>query len=851
ELASVANQFGRRRTLCETYGAGGWDLRFEDMKRIGDWVSVLGVNTIDEHLSYVTIRGARKRDHPQSFSYHEPWWEAYHVVARYLTRLSLVLSSGQQVNRILLFEPTTTTWMYQSDARMEQIGQRFQRLVTVLAQRQVEFDIGSEYLMEQHGRVEGRALVIGQRRYDIVVLPEDVENLNSKTLELLNRYLAAGGLVLSCSPPPTRIDGRESDRGRALAEAEGFRRIKPDALPGELLRRSRDGFALVQDEGDQGILYHQRRQLDDGQFVFLVNTSLEAPCRGTLEAEAAGMERWNLHTGQVEAYPFRRTKGGVRARFELPPCGSLLLFLSRKPVEPAQVARHRDSRLKPAGPMQIERIAPNVLTLDYVDLSVRGKKMKGHYFFIAATLVFQNHGLHGNPWERSVQFRDELIRKRFPPDSGFSATYRFTIRSRVPQPLFIVIEQPELYSITCNGKPVKAEPGQWWLDKSFGVIDISEAARVGENAVTITARPLTIYHELEPAYVLGDFALKPTQAGFEIVPPQPIRFEKRLAHGNDPEGSMWLSAGIGYHRDPNAAKGNDRDPFVVFDLGRTCNLRGIRVWNYSEVNYTHRGVDELKILGSKTGQPDSFTIPIGTFRLAEATGDGLDFGQWLDVRADGVRYVQFDILSNHRGDRYPIKKAQQSHAFVGLSEVRFYAAKADQVEPAEIEGVRVHAFSSELKDGHNRLARFLVDGTGLSLRPVGWNRQGYPFYAAGVAYQQIFNVEQPAGRYVVRWKNWLGSVAKVVVNGELAGYVGWQPWQCDVTEHIRAGQNEVKVIVIGTLRNTLGPHHAGPVRGAAWPPAFQRGPRTGPPPGDAYHTLDYGLFEPFELVRQQ
>jgi len=72
ELSSVANQLGRRRTLCEAYGAGGWDLRFEDMKRIGDWLVVLGVNTLDEHLSYITIRGTRKRDHPQSFSYHEP-----------------------------------------------------------------------------------------------------------------------------------------------------------------------------------------------------------------------------------------------------------------------------------------------------------------------------------------------------------------------------------------------------------------------------------------------------------------------------------------------------------------------------------------------------------------------------------------------------------------------------------------------------------------------------------------------------------------------------------------------------------------------------------------------------------
>ena len=28
---------------------------------------------------------------------------------------------------------------------------------------------------------------------------------------------------------------------------------------------------------------------------------------------------------------------------------------------------------------------------------------------------------------------------------------------------------------------------------------------------------------------------------------------------------------------------------------------------------------------------------------------------------------------------------------------------------------------------------------------------------------------------------------------------------------------------------------------------FQQGPETGPPPGEQYHTVGYGLFEPFVL----
>ena len=106
----------------------------------------------------------------------------------------------------------------------------------------------------------------------------------------------------------------------------------------------------------------------------------------------------------------------------------------------------------------------------------------------------------------------------------------------------------------------------------------------------------------------------------------------------------------------------------------------------------------------------------------------------------------------------------------------------------------------------------------------------------------------PEGHYRVELKGWFGSVAKVIVNGQLAGYIGYRPWECDVTKWIKPGRNTVEVVIIGTLKNTLGPHHAGELRGAAWPHMFQKGPKTGPPPGSQYDTIDYGLFEPFNLI---
>jgi hypothetical protein len=68
-----------------------------------------------------------------------------------------------------------------------------------------------------------------------------------------------------------------------------------------------------------------------------------------------------------------------------------------------------------------------------------------------------------------------------------------------------------------------------------------------------------------------------------------------------------------------------------------------------------------------------------------------------------------------------------------------------------------------------------------------------------------------------------------------------------VTKWIEPGDNDVEVTVIGTLKNTLGPHHGNPPLGAAGPSAFQNAPNSGPPAGDSYSTVPYGLAEPYVL----
>jgi hypothetical protein len=147
--------------------------------------------------------------------------------------------------------------------------------------------------------------------------------------------------------------------------------------------------------------------------------------------------------------------------------------------------------------------------------------LKDSHVYYAADTVFKHFGFRdGNPWNTSVQFRRNIVdRDTFARGQGFSVTYHFTIDGNVDvKGLEGVVERAGAYVITVNGKVVKPGPGQWWLDKNFGVLKIAGYVRNGENALTISTDRMSIYDEVEPIYILGDFNLVSAEKGWTLTP---------------------------------------------------------------------------------------------------------------------------------------------------------------------------------------------------------------------------------------------------------------------------------------------------------------------------------------------
>lgn len=523
EVRSIANQLGRRRVLSETYGGGGWNVTFKDMKRLCDWQMVLGVNLVNQHVGHMSMAGVRKFDYPPMFNQSAAWWNDYRALNDYIARICAAMSLGEQRNDILVLEPTTSVWMYNqyygtaSLNRAMEIGQAFQDLVTELEHAQVEFDLGCENIFRTNGSVRDGKFVVGQRAYGTFVVAPQTENLERETFDMLRGFVRTGGRLIAFGHP-SRVEGEPSAEAEAFFASDSvisLAECTPEAIDRYL--RS-EGIRFVRREG--GDLHHHRREFDGGQTLLLVNASLDEASDVEVALNGKHAVRMDALDGKVYEMPVETANGAVTVKTRVEPAGSVLLYVSNDPVEARkpQVSTG-GTPLQADGPVRIARHRDNVLLIDFIDLQNGDKQYKDIYYNNAGAEVFRNAGLSGNPWFWAMQYKQDIVNMDLSAAPGFTAAYRFTVSGAGvdTKSMKILVERPWLYTVKVNGTPVKAGE-DWLLDEEFKLIPVGKYVHSGENTVELVAAKTTVHTELGAVYVLGDFEVVQRGDRWTIVP---------------------------------------------------------------------------------------------------------------------------------------------------------------------------------------------------------------------------------------------------------------------------------------------------------------------------------------------
>lgn len=329
QVASAAAQLGRPRVLSECFAGIGNDCGFLPRKAVVDRQAVLGINLVNPHLAAYSIRGVRKRDYPPTLFYQQPYWTEEGEFSAYVESLSRGFCETREDVKILVIHPIASGRMlyspYSDHAREQEIDSAFDELTEQLVSRGIGFHFGDETLLEKYGRVENTEFIVGEKRYETVILPE-TDCLGKKVYSLLETFSQSGGQILRVGTLPVYLAGEPFVFGLPTKKLD-LEELTPDVF-----------------SDTAGLLFNVR-QGAEGRRCFVVNPSAQ-----NIEAELTGGNKLSM-PAYSSVWIKESEKGWMQAESQTPVDGQELI------------------------PNRVRRMEENALILERANFWVNGEKI--------------------------------------------------------------------------------------------------------------------------------------------------------------------------------------------------------------------------------------------------------------------------------------------------------------------------------------------------------------------------------------------------------------------------------------------------------------------------------------------
>ncbi|MCB0731217.1 MAG: hypothetical protein KDC88_09300, partial [Ignavibacteriae bacterium] len=362
--------------------------------------------------------------------------------------------------------------------------------------------------------------------YDIIIIPETMENIDESTYKLIEEFMRSGGKVISFRDKILRIDGIESEKFTNLQELYSDQWIFVNDFndPNWMSHLVSDQFTIIEDNIN-GELFHQRRILEDGQLVLFVNSDEKKSADAKISAIGKSVIKMNFADGSTSLITGTNENGKQIFNIHLEPIGSALYFISSEKLDAElyKEPNHTWEVVKTINKTEVNPDEENIFVINYLDLSTSKSKMTDTYFMTALTALFQENGIEfGNPWQHKIQYKTNYLDlNKFDEKSAFQVNYNFNISKDSDLTLLseikAVVERPELWTVSINGNLVENEKDEYWIDKDFPKYRIGKFLQKGKNTVTINAQKMSIFAEIMPVYILGNFIVEKNNGVMELA----------------------------------------------------------------------------------------------------------------------------------------------------------------------------------------------------------------------------------------------------------------------------------------------------------------------------------------------
>ncbi len=635
QLTSVANQLGKKQILSETFAACGWNVSFEDMRRLYEHQMVHGVNLLCQHLEAYSLRGIRKRDYPASLFRHQPWWKDYKVFNDMVSRIGMLISEGEIDYKILVLHTIESGWLL-TDNRTEtdSYAKKLTDVMMKLEAAQLQYHLGDSRIIKRTGSVRGRKLNIGTQSYSIVIVPPSL-CIDENTFNILCEFKLQGGLVIFTDEIPQYLNGIKSEKVKQFADSCIV------TTTSNFTEYISDSFRLFSvdfdDKSQSKFTCSTVRKFKDKKMTmyYLCNFGDKAS-NVTVNIKGKSAKLFDAVSGETKPIPFENNGENLIIKTVIPSNGSVILFAFDDENNDYIINSVNSNKIlvsdKLKGDWQVLNADNNSLTLDYCNLKADGKT-------VANNIPISDVG------EMLCAYRKKV---------NAEIEFNFDIKELSFNICELVIETPEIFDIYINDKKADKTIVGYYHDTCFKAIDIYQYLNCGKNKICLICdfaqseatydmldkikyfesvkNTLTYDMEIEAVYLKGDFSVY-TDSGFEFIERNALKtkggfyLDKSRETVNDGSletqgypffaGSITLSKEIYLSGEEakNAVIGFEKLPSIVTDISVNGASAGKIMWKPYELDiseFAEEGKNTISI--TLTG---SLRNLLGPFHLDE------------------------------------------------------------------------------------------------------------------------------------------------------------------------------------------------------------------------------------------
>lgn len=510
QLTSVANQLGKKKILSETFAACGWNVSFEDLRRIYEHQLVHGVNLLCQHLEGYSLRGLRKRDYPASLFKQQPWWEDYRAFNDTVSRIGMLLADGDVNFKILVLHTVESGWLTIDDRdETDGYARKMLDVINTLEDNQLQYHLGESRIIKRYGRIKNGKFNIGTQSYSVVIVPP-AKCLDENTFNMLCEFKAQGGTVIFSGEIPEYIDGVKTDKVKTFAEK--CIKCGLDNIVENIPDCCRLISVSVKEDGEKHFIRSTSRRFEKlGMTMYYLCNFSDCENEITVSVNGKSAFLFDATDGIVKPIVFENNGDFLTVRKTVCANGNLILFVYDDAVcesaQPTKKQKENSISDKLKGEWQVIKSDRNSLTLDYCDLIVNGELFAENLPISDVQDILCAYGKKVNA---------EII-------------FRFNIKELDFNICELMLETPEIFRIFVNGGEAENKITGYCHDVCFKTVDIYKHLKKGKNELRLTCafqqsediykkladiekfesikNNLTYDMEIEAVYLKGDFGV--------------------------------------------------------------------------------------------------------------------------------------------------------------------------------------------------------------------------------------------------------------------------------------------------------------------------------------------------------